>query len=66
VKLDFIPEGATDNTWVNYWMDGSYSTLIRSAKDYDLEISMTLHVPSFTDQAFYMMWLQLYDEPLTI
>ena len=49
VNLTFIPEGATDNTWVDYWMNGSYSTLVRSDGDRSWEISMTLHTPTFVD-----------------
>ena len=61
-----IPEGATDNTWVDYWMDGHYSTLIRSDNDNYLELSLTLHVPSFKSESWYMIWFSLFDEPLTI
>ena len=61
VNVTFIPEGATDNTWVDHWMNGSYSTLIRSDKEIYWELSMSLHVPSFTPGAYYMLWLQLFD-----
>ncbi len=47
-NITFIPQGATDNTWVDYWMDGNYSTLIRSDKQTYFELQMTLHVPNFT------------------
>lgn len=57
VNITFIPEGATDNTWVDFWMDGSYSTLIRSDKEIYWEVSMSLHVPTFVPGAFYTVWL---------
>ena len=56
VNVTFIPEGATDNTWVGHWMEGSYSTLVRSDNQNYWELSMTLHVPSFTPGFIYMLW----------
>lgn len=56
VNLTFIPEGATDNTWVDHWMDGSYSTLIRSDNLYYFELEMRLHVPYFSSGFLYMLW----------
>lgn len=66
VNLTFIPEGATDNTWVDHWMDGSYSTLIRSDNEVYFELQMRLHVPYFSSNFLYMLWHQLYDEKLTL
>ena len=65
-NIVLIPQGATDNTWVDYWMDGHYSTLIRSDNDNYLELSVTLHVPKFTSDSWYMIWFSIFDEPLTI
>ena len=65
VNVTFIPEGASDQTWVGHWMNGSYSTLVRSDKEIYWELSMTLNVPFFVPNAFYMVWHQFYSESLT-
>ena len=65
VDITFIPEGATDNTWVDHWMSGHYSTLIQSDGELYFELSITHHIPSFNSNWYYMIWLQLYDEYLT-
>jgi hypothetical protein len=65
IDITFIPEGATDNTWVDYWMDGHYSTEIRSNGLIFFELSMTLHVPKFVDNYYYLIWLSLYNDYLT-
>lgn len=65
VNVTFIPEGATDNTWVGHWMNGSYSTLVRSDNQNYWELSMTLHVPSFTPGYIYMLWHQMVNPYLT-
>ena len=65
MPITLIPEGATDNTWVDHWMEGHYATLIRSDGDYYLELKLTLHVPSFKPNSYYMIWFQIFDEPLT-
>lgn len=46
-------------------MDGSYSTLIRSDKQIYWELKMVLHVPQLISGAYYMLWHQIYDEPLS-
>jgi hypothetical protein len=46
-------------------MNGSYSTLVRSDKEIYWELSMTLNVPFFVPNAFYMLWHQFYSERLT-
>lgn len=71
VPITFIREGATDNTWVDYWMDGQYSTLIisngegKEGTELEWELQMTLHVPDMKDEYRYMIWFQFFDEYLT-
>ena len=65
MPIVFIREGATDNTWVDYWMDGSYSTIIRSDSEIYLELEMILHVPKLEDDYRYMIWFQFENDYLT-
>lgn len=67
MPITFIREGATENTWVDYWMDGTYSTMIVSngaenkPTQYNWELKITLHVPDLKDEYRYMIWFQFFD-----
>lgn len=63
--ITWIPEGATENTYPGYWLDGSYSTYVTEKGTLDFELEMSLHVPELTLDAMYMNWHQFYDDEET-
>ena len=42
-KVAIIPEGATENNEMGFYLDGEYATIINEYKEIILELSMTLH-----------------------
>ena len=64
VPAPIIPQGATENNEMGFWLDATYSTILDQYQELKLELDLTLHHNGRIQEVdwVYLFWLQAIDE----